>query len=235
MHTLFDVEMQIPTFIHITEAKVHDVNVMDIIPYETGAYYIFDRGYYDLKRLYHINKISAYFVIREKSGLNYKVIKDNDTNHNWGGILSDQLIQLTGYASAKKYPDELRRVVFYAETLNRTFVYLTNNVEISAEQIALLYKYRWQVELFFKWIKQHLKIKSFWGTTESAVRIQIFTAITAYCMVAIVEHDLGLHRSTYEVLRILSASLLDKTPIKELFTNEIADVVEDGQLTLIFF
>ena len=235
MHTLFDVEMQIPTFIHITEAKVHDVNVMDIIPYETGAYYIFDRGYYDLKRLYHINKISAYFVIREKSGLNYKVIKDNDTNHNWGGILSDQLIQLTGYASAKKYPDELRRVVFYAETLNRTFVYLTNNVEISAEQIALLYKYRWQVELFFKWIKQHLKIKSFWGTTESAVRIQIFTAITAYCMVAIVEHDLGLHRSTYEVLRILSASLLDKTPIKELFTNEIADVVDDGQLTLIFF
>ncbi|MDD4848523.1 MAG: IS4 family transposase [Bacteroidales bacterium] len=235
MHTLFDVEMQIPTFIHITEAKVHDVNAMDIIPYETGAYYIFDRGYYDLKRLYHINKISAYFVIREKSGLNYKVIKDNDTNHNWGGILSDQLIQLTGYASAKKYPDELRRVVFYAETLNRTFVYLTNNVEISAEQIALLYKYRWQVELFFKWIKQHLKIKSFWGTTESAVRIQIFTAITAYCMVAIVEHDLGLHRSTYEVLRILSASLLDKTPIKELFTNEIADVVEDGQLTLIFF
>ena len=235
MHTLFDVEMQIPTFIHITEAKVHDVNAMDIIPYETGAYYIFDRGYYDLKRLYHINKISAYFVIREKSGLNYKVIKDNDTNHNWGGILSDQLIQLTGYASAKKYPDELRRVVFYAETLNRTFVYLTNNVEISAEQIALLYKYRWQVELFFKWIKQHLKIKSFWGTTESAVRIQIFTAITAYCMVAIVEHDLGLHRSTYEVLRILSASLLDKTPIKKLFTNEIADVVDDGQLTLIFF
>jgi len=235
MHTLFDVEMQIPTFIHITEAKVHDVNAMDIIPYETGAYYIFDRGYYDLKRLYHINEISAYFVIREKSGLNYKVIKDNDTNHNWGGILSDQLIQLTGYASAKKYPDELRRVVFYAEMLNRTFVYLTNNVEISAEQIALLYKYRWQVELFFKWIKQHLKIKSFWGTTESAVRIQIFTAITAYCMVAIVEHDLELHRSTYEVLRILSASLLDKTPIKELFTNEIADVVDDGQLTLNFF
>lgn len=235
MHTLFDVEMQIPTFIHITEAKVHDVNAMDIIPYETGAYYIFDRGYYDLKRLYHINEISAYFVIREKSGLNYKVIKDNDPNHNWGGILSDQLIQFTGYASAKKYPDELRRVVFYAEMLNRTFVYLTNNVEISAEQIALLYKYRWQVELFFKWIKQHIKIKSFWGTTESAVRIQIFTAITAYCMVAIVEHDLELHRSTYEVLRILSASLLDKTPIKELFTNEIADVVDDGQLTLNFF
>jgi hypothetical protein len=235
MHTLFDVETQIPTFIHITEAKVHDVNAMDVIPYETGAYYIFDRGYYDLKRLYHINKIDAYFVIREKSRLNYEVIKDNDTNHNFNGILSDQLIKLTGYASIKKYPEELRRIVFYAETLNRTFVYLTNNFEVSAQQITLLYKYRWQVELFFKWIKQHLKIKSFWGTTESAVRIQIFTAITAYCMVAIVEHELELHRSTYEVLRILSASLLDKTPIKKLFANDTADVVDDGQLTLNFF
>ena len=235
MHTLFDVETQIPTFIHITEAKVHNVNAMDVIPYETGAYYIFDRGYYDLKRLYHINQIDAYFVIREKSRLNYEVIKDNDTNHNFNGILSDQLIKLTGYASIKKYPKELRRIVFYAETLNRTFVYLTNNFEVSAQQIALLYKYRWQVELFFKWIKQHLKIKSFWGTTESAVRIQIFTAITAYCMVAIVEQELELHRSTYEVLRILSASLLDKTPIKKLFTNDTADVVDDGQLTLNFF
>jgi IS4 transposase len=235
MHTLFDIETHIPTFIHITEAKVHDVNAMDVIPYETGAYYIFDRGYYDLKRLYHIDQIDAYFVIREKSRLNYEITKDNDTNHSCNGILSDQLIKLTGYASNKKYPDELRRVVFYAETLNRTFVYLTNNFEVSAQQIALLYKYRWQVELFFKWIKQHLKIKSFWGTTESAVRIQIFTAITAYCMVAIVEHDLKLHRSTYEVLRILSASLLDKTPIKELFANDTGDVLDDGQLTLNFF
>ena len=235
MHTLFDVETHIPTFIHITEAKVHDMNAMDVIPYETGAYYIFDRGYYDLKRLYHINQIDAYFVIREKSRLNYEVIKDNDTNHNFNGILSDQLIKLTGYASIKKYPEELRRIVFYAETLNRTFVYLTNNFEVSAQQITLLYKYRWQVELFFKWIKQHLKIKSFWGTTESAVCTQIFTAITAYCIVAIVEHELELHRSTYEVLRILSASLLDKTPIKKLFTNDTVDVVDDGQLTLNFF
>ena len=117
---------------------------------------------------------------------------------------------------------------------NRTFVYMTNNLEIEAVQIALLYKYRWRVELFFKWIKQHLKIKSFWGTTETAVRVQIFTAITAYCMVAIVEHDLQLHRSTYEVLRILSASLLDKTPIKDLFTKQSVDSVEDGQLTLKF-
>ena len=234
LHTLYDVETDIPTFIHITEAKVHDVNAMDVIPYEASAYYVFDRGYYDLKRLFHINEIDSFFVIRPKSRMHYKVITDNNTNHNNGGILSDQEIELTSYLSNKKYPKKLRRVVYYAETLNRTFIYITNNFEISAEQIALLYKYRWQVELFFKWIKQHLKIKSFWGTTESAVRIQIFTAITTYCMVAIVEHDLQLHRSTYEVLRILSVSLLDKTPIKELFSKNIPDVVDDGQLILNF-
>ncbi|MCH4147039.1 MAG: IS4 family transposase [Prevotella sp.] len=201
LHTLYDVETDIPTFIHITEAKVHDVNAMDVIPYETSAYYVFDRGYYDLKRLFHINEIGSYFVIWPKNRMQYKVIIGNDTNHNSGGILSDQEIELTSYASNKKYPQKLRRVVYYAETLNRTFIYITNNFEIPAEQVALLYKYRWQVELFFKWIKQHLKIKSFWGTTESAVRIQIFTAITAYCMVAILEHDLQLHRGTYEVLK----------------------------------
>lgn len=234
LHTLYDIETDIPAFIHITEAKIHDVNAMDVIPYEISAYYIFDRGYYDLKRLFHINEISSYFVIRPKSRMRYKVIKDNNTKHNKGGILSDQEIELTAYTSNNKYPKKLRRVVYYAETLNRTFIYITNNFEISADQIALLYKYRWQVELFFKWIKQHLKIKSFWGTTESAVRIQIFTAITAYCMVAIVEHDLQLHRSTYEVLRILSVSLLDKTPIKELFSKNIPNVVDDGQLILNF-
>lgn len=234
LHTLYDIETDIPAFIHITEAKIHDVNAMDVIPYEISAYYIFDRGYYDLKRLFHINEISSYFVIRPKSRMRYKVIKDNNTKHNKGGILSDQEIELTAYTSNNKYPKKLRRVVYYAETLNRTFIYITNNFEISADQIALLYKYRWQVELFFKWIKQHLKIKSFWGITESAVRIQIFTAITAYCMVAIVEHDLQLHRSTYEVLRILSVLLLDKTPIKELFSKNIPDVVDDGQLILNF-
>lgn len=234
LHTLYDIETDIPAFIHITEAKIHDVNAMDVIPYEISAYYIFDRGYYDLKRLFHINEISSYFVIRPKSRMRYKVIKDNNTKHNKGGILSDQEIELTAYTSNNKYPKKLRRVVYYAETLNRTFIYITNNFEISADQIALLYKYRWQVELFFKWIKQHLKIKSFWGRTESAVRIQIFTAITAYCMVAIVEHDLQLRRSTYEVLRILSVSLLDKTPIKELFSKNIPNVVDDGQLILNF-
>ena len=234
MHTLYEIQTDIPTFIHITEAKVHDQRAMDEIPYEQGAYYVFDRGYFDLKRLYHINEIEAYFVIRQRGNLQYEIINEGDTNHNADGVLSDQVIRLTNYLTKQKYPAVLRRVTYNATDKNKTFVYLTNNMEIPATQVALLYKYRWRVELFFKWIKQHLKIKSFWGTTETAVRIQIYSAITAYCMVAIVEHDLKLHRSTYEVLRILSASLLDKTPIKELFTKEPEYVADDGQLTLNF-
>lgn len=235
MHTLYEIETDIPTFIHITEAKVHDQRAMDVIPYEQGAYYVFDRGYFDLKRLYNINEISAYFVIRQRGNLQYEVIKDKETNHNENGVLSDQIIKLTGYQTSKKYPVTLRRITYYATDKNKTFVYLSNNMEIPAVQIALLYKYRWHVELFFKWIKQHLKIKSFWGTTETAVRIQIYSAITAYCLVAIVEHELKLHKSTYEVLRVLSASLLDKTPIQDLFVHESEYVVDDGQLSINFF
>ena len=234
MHTLYEIQTDIPAFIHITEAKVHDQRTMDVIPYEQGAYYVFDRGYFDLKRLYHINEIEAYFVIRQRGNLQYEVVSESDTMHNADGILSDQVIRLTNSSTTQKYPAVLRRITYYAVDKNKTFVYLTNNMEITAVEVALLYKYRWRVELFFKWIKQHLKIKSFWGTTETAVRIQIYSAITAYCMVAIVEHDLKLHRSTYEVLRILSASLLDKTPIKELFTKEPEYVADDGQLTLNF-
>ena len=235
MHTLYEIETDIPTFIHITEAKVHDQRAMDVIPYEQGSYYVFDRGYFDLKRLYNINEISAYFVIRQRGNLQYEVINDKETNHNENGVLSDQIIKLTGYQTSKKYPVTLRRITYYATDKNKTFVYLSNNMEIPAVQIALLYKYRWHVELFFKWIKQHLKIKSFWGTTETAVRIQIYSAITAYCLVAIVEHELKLHKSTYEVLRVLSASLLDKTPIQDLFFHESEYVVDDGQLSINFF
>ena len=235
MHTLYEIETDIPTFIHITEAKVHDQRAMDVIPYEQGSYYVFDRGYFDLKRLYNINEISAYFVIRQRGNLQYEVINDKETNHNENGVLSDQIIKLTGYQTSKKYTDALRRITYYATDKNKTFVYLSNNMEIPAMQIALLYKYRWHVELFFKWIKQHLKIKSFWGTTETAVRIQIYSAITAYCLVAIVEHELKLHKSTYEVLRVLSALLLDKTPIQDLFVHEYEYMVDDGQLSINFF
>jgi hypothetical protein len=218
LHTLYDVTTQIPAFIHITEAAVHDVNAMDYIVYESGAYYVFDRGYVDFDRLYRITLSSAYFVVRAKSNLKFTRIYSNKINKN-AGVICDQIGKLSGYYISIEYPDKLRRIKFYDQERDRYFVFLTNNMELTAEQIALLYKNRWQIELFFKWIKQHLKIKSFWGTSENAVRIQIYAAIIAYCMVAIVGHDLKINRSTYEILQVLGISLLDKTPINELFKN----------------
>ncbi|MCK4287575.1 MAG: IS4 family transposase [Bacteroidales bacterium] len=218
LHTLYDIITQIPAFIHITAATVNDMNAMDVIPYESDAYYIFDRGYVDFTRLYKITNLSAYFVIRAKSNLKFKRMYSNKVDKTTG-VQYDQIGKLTGFYVSKQYPKKLRRVKFYDEESKHTFVFLSNNMEISAEQIALLYKNRWQIELFFKWIKQHLKIKSFWGTSENAVRIQIYSAIIAYCLVAIVGHDLKIDRSTYEILQVLGISLLDKAPVNELFTN----------------
>ena len=238
MHTLFDVATQIPAFIHITEARVHDSKAMDEIPYEPNAYYIFDRGYFDLAKLYHINIIKSNFVIRQRGKLKYEVIQGDELLDGPDNILFDQVIRLTGPLTKQKYPGKLRRIGFYCHEHRRTFIYLSNNFEIKASEIALLYKKRWQIELFFKWIKQHLHIKSFWGTSENAVRIQIYTAIIAYCLVAIVESELKLGRTTFDVLRILSASLLDKTGIIELFKHdEKANNMDNGidlQLPLIF-
>lgn len=236
VHTLYDVVTQIPTFLHITEAKTHDMNAMDEIPYEPNAYYIFDRGYFDLARLFTINIIGSNFIIRERGQLQYKIVEGEDLLESPDNILYDQIIRLTGQQTRKKYPRPLRRVGFYSIEHRRTFTYLTNSFEISAKHVALLYKNRWQVELFFKWIKQHLHVKSFWGVTENAVRIQLYTAITAYCLVAIVEHDLRLNRSTFDVLRILSMSLFDKTPIRELFerAEPVEDMSENGQVQLCF-
>jgi len=220
VHTLFDVVTQITQYIHITEAKVHDVNAMDEIPYEPNAFYIFDKGYYDLARLYTISTIGSNFIIRQKSSLKYEIVDGAELQDNRDNVLLDQTISLTGYQNRKKYPVYLRRIVYYAPELKRTFTFLTNNFELKAKDIAMLYKQRWQVELFFRWIKQHLRVKSFWGNTENAVRIQIYVAIITYCLVAIVEHDCKLGRSTFNVLRVLNLSLLDKTPIPDLFKNQ---------------
>lgn len=226
LHTLFDITTQIPAFIHITAATVNDVNAMDHIPYESEAYYIFDRGYVDFTRLYRITLLSAYFVVRAKSNLKFERMYSRKIDKSTG-VMCDQIGRLSGFYVSKQYPEKIRRVKFYDAEFNRTFVFLTNNMDLTAEQIALLYKNRWQVELFFKWIKQHLKIKSFWGTSENAVRIQIFCAIIAYCLVAIIGYDLRIDRSTYEILQVLGISLLDKTPVKELFTNiEYKDIKE---------
>ena len=217
LHTLYDITTQIPAFIHITTASVNDMNAMDVIPYESEAYYVFDRGYVDFTRLYKITNHSAYFVIRAKTNLKFERMYSNKVNKTTG-VRSDQIGKLTGFYVSKQYPEKLRKVKFYDQENKRDFVFLTNNMELTAEQIALLYKNRWKVELFFKWIKQHLKIKSFWGTSENAVRIQIYTAIIAYCLVAIVGYELKIDRSIYEILQVLGISLLDKTPVKELFT-----------------
>jgi len=234
LHTLYDITTQIPAFIYITEAKVNDVNAMDLIPYESESYYIFDRGYIDFTRLHKITNHSAYFVIRAKSNLKFNRMYSNKVDKTTG-VQCDQVGKLSGFYVSKQYPDKLRRVKFYDEETKRTFVFLTNNFELSAAHIALLYKNRWQVELFFKWIKQHLKIKCFWGTSENAVRIQIYTAIIAYCLVAIVGYDLKIDRSTYEILQVLGISLLDKTPVNELFTNiDYKDVNELDYNQLLF-
>lgn len=218
LHALYDITTQIPAFIHITEASMNDVNAMDVIPHESEAYYIFDRGYIDYQRLYTITQHKAFFVIRAKANLQFKRMYSNQTDKT-RGIICDQTGKLSGYKSTQLYPKKIRRIKYYDVEKNHTYIYLTNNFDLTATQIALLYKNRWQVELFFKWIKQHLKIKSFWGTTENAVRIQLYSAIITYCLVAIICANLKTERSTYEILQILEISLLDKTPINELLTN----------------
>jgi hypothetical protein len=217
LHVQYDIVTQIPDFVHITPALTHDVNAMDVIEYQRDACYIFDRGYVDFTRLFEISKQEAYFVIRAKSNLSYERMYSKKVDKT-KGIRCDQIGKLTGFYIKKKYPLKIRRIKYYDSESKRTFVYLTNYFELTAQQVVLLYKNRWQIELFFKWIKQHLKVKSFWGTSENAVRIQIYCAIITYCLIAIVRKDLKIERSTYEILQILGMSLLDKTPVNELFT-----------------
>lgn len=225
VHTLYDIETQVPAFIHITEAKVNDVKAMDTIPYESRSYYIFDRAYNDYKRLFKIHMNDSFFVVRAKTNIKYKVVKWKRRMPK--NILSDSEIQLLGFYSQKAYSERIRMVRYWDEEDQREFVYLTNAKHISALRVAELYKNRWQVELFFKWLKQHLRIKKFWGTSENAVKIQVYTAIITYCLVATMKHNMQLDRSTYEVLQILGISLTDKTPLRDLFSKTKFNNVKD--------
>ena len=237
LHTLFDITTQIPAFVHVTPATVNDVNAMDYLNYEQSAYYIFDRGYVDYTRLFKITQHSAFFVIRAKSNLQFNRMYSQKIDKS-SGVLCDQIGKLKGFYISKRYPDKLRRVKFHDQQTNRTFIYLTNNFDITSAQVALLYKNRWQIELFFKWIKQHLKIKSFWGTSQNAVLIQIYCALITYCLVSIIGNELKISRSTYEILQVVGISLLDKTPVNELLANvDYKDVKElnCNQLSLSLF
>lgn len=214
-HVLYDLEAQVPAYFHISTASVHDSKAIKYIPYESGSYYVFDRGYNAFKELYKIHLHESFFVVRAKKNLQFKCIRWRRRLPK--NVLTDSVIELTDIITRQKYPERLRLVKYRDENQDREFVFLTNAFHLTSLEIAELYKNRWQVELFFKWLKQHLKIKKFWGTTENAVRIQISTAIISYCLVAIVQHDMQLERSKYEVLQILSISLTDKTCLKELF------------------
>ena len=219
LHTLYDVKTSIPSFIHVSTASVNDMNALDLLHYEPGSYYILDRGYVDYERLFRIHQSSAFFVVRAKDNLKFRRMYSNKVNKD-NGVLLDQIGKLTGFYVSRKYPEKLRLIKIYDEETDNDLEFLSNNFDLTAEEIAQLYKYRWKVELFFKWIKQHLKVKSFWGTSLNAVKIQVYSAIIAYCLVALVRNKLKVDRSTYEILQILSISLLDKTPLNELLTNQ---------------
>jgi len=220
VHTQLDLKTAIPEFVHITTAAVHEVNVMDIIFYQPDSFYVLDRGYTDFRRLYHIHLSKAFFIIRAKDNLHFNRINSAVPDKK-KGVLCDQVIRLNNYYAAKDYPEKLRRVKFYDAENNRVLVFLTNDFELQAVQIAQLYKHRWKIELFFKWIKQHLKIKSFWGRTENAVKTQIWIAISIYVLVAIAKKKFKLKQSLYEILQVISVCIFDRTPITNLFANSI--------------
>jgi hypothetical protein len=235
MHTLLDLHGNIPTFISITDGKVHDVNILDEILPEAGAFYVMDRGYVDFERLYEFTLSSAFFVVRTKSNVllqrRYSHAVDKTT-----GVRSDHTVILTAFDSAKAYPDALRRVSYLDVETRKRFKFLTNNFTLPARTIARIYKCRWQVELFFKWIKQHLRIKAFYGTSENAVKTQIWIAVSVYVLVAIVRKRLGLEASLYQILQILSVTLFEKTPILRALqaSDSESDLDESGNQLILF-
>jgi Domain of unknown function (DUF4372)/Transposase DDE domain len=235
LHTLLDLRGNLPTFIRITDGKTHDVNILDELVFEPLAIYLMDKGYTDFARLYRINQASAFFVTRAKSNLAYSRV-GSSTVEKEHSLRCDQTVKLTIYKSRKAYPVNLRRVKYYDRVQNKTYVFLTNNFEITAMQVALLYKYRWKIELFFKWIKQHLKIKSFWGESENAVKTQIWIAVCTYLMVAIAKKELKLERGLFEILQIISVSVFDKTQLNQLLSEyDLLNPNESNSNQLILF
>lgn len=215
LHTQIDLKTSIPKFILFTNAIVHDVNALDVVHFESNSFYVMDRGYVDYKRLYKIHQCGAFFITRTKDNMNYRRLYSHPKDKT-KGILFDQSIKLNNYYAAKDYPEKLR-IIKYKDEKGKVFVFLTNNFDLTASDIAQLYKHRWKIELFFKWIKQHLKIKSFWGQSENAVKTQVWIAVSIYVLVAIAKKKFMLKQSLYEILQILSISIFEKMPINQLF------------------
>lgn len=237
LHVQLDLKNSIPCFIHITTGRVHDLNVLDLIDFEPDGFYIMDRGYKDFRRLHDITLRGAFFVTRAHRNIDFRRLYSR-TADKTAGILCDQTIRLVNFYPLKRYPDHLRRIKFLDTEQDRKLIFLTNNFDLTASEIAQLYKHRWQIELFFKWIKQHLKIKSFWGYSPNAVKTQIWIAVAVYVIVAIVKKKLDLPLSLYEILQILSINIFDKTPINTLFQPPYLQVFKDqtcNQLTLFDF
>ncbi len=226
LHTLINLRGNIPEFIHISDGKMHDVKVLDILIPEAGSFYVMDRGYVDYTRLYNLHQASAFFVTRAKSNFTCRRLYSNPVDKSTG-LRSDQTVVLTAFYAKKNYPDKIRRIVFVDLETAKRFTFITNNFVQPALTIAKLYKARWQVELFFKWIKQHLRIKSFYGTSSNAVKTQIWIAISVYVLVAILKKRLGLERGLYTILQILSVILVERIPILTAF-REVGYKTEEG-------
>ncbi|OGP90686.1 MAG: transposase, partial [Deltaproteobacteria bacterium RBG_16_48_10] len=234
LHTLLDLRGSIPSLVIITHGKVHDVNILDQLSFEPGAFNIVDRGYLDFDRLYAIHQASAFFVTRTKSNFSFRRLYSRPVDKSVG-VQCDQIIVLEGFYSHKAYPDKLRRIRYFDTNLNKRLIFLTNNFTLPALTIAQLFQCRWQIEIFFKWIKQHLRIKAFYGTTENAVKTQIWIAIAVYVLVAIVKKQMHLDLALYTILQILSVTLFEKTPILEALSTIQPQKIEDvlcNQLTL---
>lgn len=224
LHTLIDLRGNLPVFIHITDGKAHDVNALDELAFEENAFYIMDRGYVDFKRLFQINQAGPFFVVRAKENLKFRCVKSCKVSKATG-LRCDQVIRLTGHKSARDYPVYLRRVKYYDQANDLTLVFLSNNFSIEAVQIAMPYKQRWQVGLFFKWIKQHLRITTFWGHSENAVKTQIWIAVSTYLLVAYIKKQLAIKHSLYEIMQILSVSIFSKLAVNELLKMELAKLI----------
>jgi len=226
LHTLLDIKSEIPCYVNITDGKTHELNVLDLIEFEPFGIYVMDRAFIDFSRLYAIHEQFAYFITRAKTNMKFKRVYSGKTNKA-DGVMVDQTIRLVNFYAAKEYPEKLRRIKFYDAETGKQFIFLTNNFDLTALQIALLYKQRWKIELFFKWIKQHLKVKSFWGHSENAVKVQVYCAIITFVTVALLKHKMKTQLTQYQILQILSITLLNKAPVNELFQDALLQYVKE--------